>query len=49
MDNPCEPSQHKFGEFLEPQTKSNCIHCGMHRDNANAEWRAKYLNKSNKV
>lgn len=44
-DTKCKPSEHQFGGFLEEKNKSNCIYCGTHRDEANAEWRAEYLNK----
>ena len=43
---PCEPNEHHFGGFLEPKNETHCIHCGIHRDEANADLREKYLSKN---
>lgn len=42
----CLPELHSFGEFLEPKTKAYCVRCGIHRDEANARFRAKFLSKN---
>ena len=48
MEKTCKPSEHRFGGFLEPQTNTFCVKCGMHRDWANADWRAENLSRTNK-